>query len=69
MLAVIDAARGARRGGTGWRWPALASGSSSPTAADELTERIEGLILEYADKPDDEDGSRYGLYLNLHRLR
>jgi DNA-binding transcriptional ArsR family regulator len=71
MLAVIDALREelAEVGPDGVVAGARLGLKLSDGRADELTERIEGLILEYADKPDDEDGSRYGLYLNLHRLR
>ena len=62
MLAVIDALRDelAEVGPDGVVAGARLGLKLSDGRADELTERIEELILEYADKPDDEDGAATG---------
>ncbi len=41
---------------------------SSERAA-ELAARIDALVQECADAPEDDDGDRYGLYVNLHKLK
>jgi predicted ArsR family transcriptional regulator len=41
----------------------------SEARREELAERIRQLVDEYAEAPDDADGERYGLFVNLHRLR
>ena len=41
----------------------------SPDRAAELAERIEELVQDLANAPDDPTGDRYGLFVNLHKLR
>jgi DNA-binding transcriptional ArsR family regulator len=70
-LAVIDALREevAEAGPDAILAGARMGLKLSDERAAELTDRIEDLVQEYASAPSDEDGRRYGLYVNLHRLR
>jgi DNA-binding transcriptional ArsR family regulator len=70
MLAIVDALRDelAEVGPDGVLAGARMGPKLSPARADELAAKIEALVQEYVDA-DDEDGERYGLYVNLHRLR
>jgi hypothetical protein len=38
----------------------------SDEAAAELSNRLEALVREYAERPEDPDGKRYGLFTWLH---
>lgn len=40
----------------------------TPASADELAQRIDALVREYVERPDDRGGVPHGLYINLHRL-
>jgi hypothetical protein len=41
----------------------------SPERARKLARRIEKLVHDCAEAPDDADGERYGFFVNLHKLR
>lgn len=71
LLAMIDAVRAelAEAGPDGCVEGARLGLKLAPAAAEELGARILALVQEYVDRPDDPDGDRYGLYVNLHRLR
>lgn len=70
MLAVIDAVRAEmiEAGPDGWLAGARLGLKLSDERMEELAERLEALIIEYADAAPDPDGHRFGLFLNLHRL-
>jgi len=70
MLAVLDAVREEmfEAGPEHWLTGARLGLRLTAAAAAELTERIEALVKEYADRPADADGTPHGLYVNLHRL-
>ena len=71
MLAILDALRDElSEAGPG----AVLAGARlglklSEARAAELADRVEALVREYVEEPDDEEGARYGLYVNLHQLR
>lgn len=71
MLAVVDALRDelAEIGPDGVVTGARLGLKLSPARAEALSRRIEELVGECYEAGDDEDGERYGLYVNLHRLR
>jgi DNA-binding transcriptional ArsR family regulator len=71
MLAVLDALRDEllEVGPDGVLAGARMGLKLSDERAAQLEARIEDLVAEYADRlTDDEDGRRYGLYVNFHRL-
>jgi DNA-binding transcriptional ArsR family regulator len=70
MLAVIDAVRAEvlEAGPDGWLAGARLGLKLTDERMQELSERIEALVVEYADAPPDPEGHRYGLFVNLHRL-
>jgi DNA-binding transcriptional ArsR family regulator len=70
MLAVIDAVRAEvlEAGPEGWLAGARLGLKLSDERMQELADRLEALIGEYAQGPADADGRRYGLFVNLHRL-
>jgi DNA-binding transcriptional ArsR family regulator len=70
MLAIVDALRDelAEVGPDGVLAGARMGPKLTPARAAELADRIEALVQEYVDA-DDDGGERYGLYVNLHRLR
>ena len=71
LLASVDALRdelvaaGPGAGVTGARLGLLLNDER----AAQLARRIDELVLEYAEAPDDPDGQPHGLFVNLHRLR
>ena len=71
ILAMVDAVRAelAEAGADGILEGARLGLKLSPDAVVELEARIRALVQEYVDRPDDPDGDRYGLFVNLHRLR
>ena len=71
MLAVLDALRDelAETGPEGVLAGARIGIKLTDERAAALAARIVALVDEYAHGPDDPDGDRYGLYVNLHHLR
>jgi len=71
VLASIDAFRAEvlEAGPEGWLAGGRLGLKLSDERYEELARKLEELVKGYADAPDDDDGQRYGLFVNLHRLR
>ena len=71
FLASIEAVRAdaVEAGPDGWLTGARLGLKLSPARARQLVRRIEKLVQDYAEAPDDADGERHGFFVNLHKLR
>ena len=70
-LAVFDAVRDelVEEGPDALRWHEPARPQAQRGSLAEFRARLESMIEEFADRPDDPDGDRFGFFVVLHRRR